>query len=383
MLSQSTLLVVQISFTLLITLLLSGVALTRDALAEQRLWALGNVVSCVGLAVGATETLPLWAHGALSYGLMGLGLSLVLRGLRKFCNGDLSNRSIAAISAIALLLPGYFAVIEPNFQARLLVTGIFFGALNLACAWTLWSRLRDAARKVMWASLLGFSGLATALIVRAVYIASTWRESANPENTDIVVSLTLLAIPIAQVSAGFGLIVMVAHRYAFKLNRLSMLDSLTGAYNRSAVERISLRTLNRARQSGRSISVAMVDADHFKNINDTYGHPVGDQVLQHLVGILSAQLRPGDLVVRYGGEEFMLLFDGLNSQGARQVAERLRKTVETTSVAIDGAGVINYCISIGFSCTDTHGFDLKKLIEISDGALYKAKHQGRNRVCEG
>ncbi|MDZ7937793.1 MAG: diguanylate cyclase, partial [Rhodoferax sp.] len=286
MLDLPTLLLVQICFTLLITLLLTSIALTGNASGEQRLWAVGNMVTCLGLAVGAAESLPVWVHGALSYGMMACGLALVWRGVCAFCGHGLSTRYVVLISVAGALLSGYFAVIDPILRSRLLVTGLFFGALNLACAWTLWSRLQDEARKVMWASLLGFVGLGVALIVRSLYIALPAFATAEVAQTDLVQSVTMLIIPIAQVSIGFGLIVMVTHRYAHKLNRLSMLDPLTGAYNRSGMERMALRTLNRARQAGRSVCVAMVDADHFKAINDQYGHPTGDIVLRHLVEVL-------------------------------------------------------------------------------------------------
>jgi diguanylate cyclase (GGDEF)-like protein len=96
--------------------------------------------------------------------------------------------------------------------------------------------------------------------------------------------------------------------------------------------------------------------------------------------MLMTQLRPGDLVVRYGGEEFLLVLDGLNVMLASQVAQRLRENVATAQVQVD-AVTLNYRISIGISCSDAQGFDLKKLIEAADGALYRAKQQGRNRVC--
>jgi diguanylate cyclase (GGDEF)-like protein len=380
MLNLPTLLLVQICFTLLMTLLLTGVALTGDALEEQRLWAVGNVIVCVGLAVGAAESLPLWMHGALSYGLMACGLALVWRGVCTFTGHSLSTRTILLVSVAATLLPGYFAVVDPSLRSRLLVTGVFFGLLNLACAWTLWTKLQDEARKVMWASLLGFLGLGCALIVRGLYIAVPQHDLADVAQTDLVQSVTLLVIPVAQVSIGFGLIVMVAHRYAHKLNRLSTLDPLTGAYNRTAMERLAMRMLNRARQAGRSVCIAMVDADHFKAINDNYGHPAGDKVLQHLVGLLVAQVRPGDLVIRFGGEEFLLVLDGLNLSGAGPVTERLRELVEMAEVDVEGVKV-TYQISIGVSCTDTQGFELKKLVDSADTALYQAKQQGRNRVC--
>ena len=94
----------------------------------------------------------------------------------------------------------------------------------------------------------------------------------------------------------------------------------------------------------------MVDADFFKLINDTYGHPAGDQGLVHLANILAAQVRPGDLVVRYGGEEFVLILDGFNLDTARLVAERLRRLIEASRVTT-GAGPVTYRVSMGVGRT--------------------------------
>ena len=104
-------------------------------------------------------------------------------------------------------------------------------------------------------------------------------------------------------------------------------------------------------------------------------------MLRHLVTLMLAQLRPTDLVVRYGGEEFLLVMEGVNLSVGLQVAERVRENVEFARVEV-GALTLNYRISIGLSCSDTHGFDLKKLVDCADRALYRAKQSGRNRVCE-
>ncbi len=381
MLHTTTLFVVQISITLLVTALLVAVAMATDALQEQRLWALGNTVTCLGLAIGVTTTLPLWVHGAVSYSVMALGLALVMRGLRQFCGKDFSDAKVAAISVLGLLLPLYFCLVQDSLQARLQITGLYFGSLNVWCAWILWHDLRDEARQVMWPSLAGFAALALSLFVRAGYL-STHTGMTGEYAIDTVFNFTLLAITLAQVSTGFGLIVMVAHRYALRLNRLSMLDGLTGAYNRGALERLALRTLNRARQSNRSVAVAMVDADHFKAINDRYGHPTGDAVLRHLVATINLQLRPADLVVRYGGEEFALVLDGLGSAAALAVAQRLCDLIAQTPVEVEGES-LRYAVSIGVSSTDTHGYDLLGLIAAADANLYQAKQAGRNRVCSG
>jgi diguanylate cyclase (GGDEF)-like protein len=126
--------------------------------------------------------------------------------------------------------------------------------------------------------------------------------------------------------------------------------------------------------------VALVDADFFKAINDTYGHPIGDQILIHLATTLTAQVRPGDLVIRYGGEEFVLVLDGSNEEATCRVAERLRHLIEDSRVPTN-SGDVRYRVSIGVSCTDKAGYSLNQLLIAADAALYRAKQEGRNRVC--
>ena len=380
MLNTSTLLLVQIGITVLTTLLLIAAALSTDALAEQRLWALGNVVTCLGLAVGNMTELAEVVHGGVSYALLGLGLALVLRGLRQFCDQTLTGHWLLGITVVTFLIPAYFATVQPNQTARLVATGFILGALNLACAITLVRGLQGSARAMMWIAVSGFGALGLALVLRSAYQLLTQASGPQALSTETLMAVTILVVSLAQVTIAFGLIMLVAHRYAEKLNRLTLLDPLTGTLNRLGMERMGQRVLIRSRQSMRSVAVALVDADHFKAINDQHGHPVGDQVLVHLANLLIAQVRPGDLVVRYGGEEFLLLLVGSGPESAFHIADRLRELV-TQAQVITPAGNIRYKVSIGVSNTEKSGYSLAQLILDADVALYKAKQEGRNRVC--
>ncbi len=374
MLSQQTLLITLAGFTLLTTVLLISAAMYSDAFAEQRLWAWGNVASCAGLLLGVCTGCPLPVHGVLSYGLLGFGLALVLKGLRVFCALDLSWRWIVGIAAASLALPGYFAWIDPGITARLVATGLIFGLLNGLCALTL---VRHAPGKISWVSVAGFTVLALSLLLRSGFLLL---HLANPlEIADEVTNISLLVAQLAQVCIMFGLMLMVTRRYAERLKILSTMDHLTGALNRSAVDVRGKRVLRRALQCHRSVSIIMLDADHFKLINDRYGHPAGDEVLRHLARLLTAQLRPDDFLARYGGEEFALVLDGLKLPEALVVAERLRRLVEAGSVAVD-SHCIQYTVSMGVASTDECGYDLTRLIGSSDRAMYQAKAAGRNRV---
>ena len=380
MLNYPTLLLVQIVFTTLTTLLLITAALHADALAEQRLWALGNVAASLGFAVGAMTRLPVLVHAGASYALIGLGLAIALRGLRQFCGLALSWNWVAAITFFSFLFPAYFAQVAPEKTARLIVSGLYLGALCWVCAFTILRGFQGSTRAVAWASAGGFSTVGLVMVSRAVYLLVEPVAAIHEETIETIAAISILAAAVAQVMVAFGLIMLVSHRYAEKLNRLTLLDGLTGALNRVGMAHMGRRVLARARQSQRSVSVAMVDADFFKSVNDTYGHPAGDQVLMHLANVLTAQVRPGDLVIRYGGEEFVLILDGSNQDTARFVAERLRALIAEAHVSTV-AGEIRYRVSIGVSCSDKIGYSLDQLVMKADAALYRAKQEGRNRVC--
>lgn len=380
MLHYPTLLLVQIGITALTTLLLVAASLSADALKEQRLWAIGNVVVCLGMAVGTLTSLPEIVHGGISYALIGLGLALILRGLRLFCDQDLAWTWIVGITLLAFLIPAYFAVVQQNQTFRLVVSCVYLGGINLMCAITLARGLHGIIRSTMWPSVGGFAVLGLSLVVRAAYLAIDTAKPMATQAVETYMGVTILVASLAQVAIAFGLIMLVSHRYVEKINRLTLMDGLTGTLNRIGLERLGQRILLRARQSQRSVCLAMIDADHFKKINDNHGHPAGDQVLIHLAALLMAQLRPSDLVVRFGGEEFVLILDGSNEETSYRVADRLRCLVEE-SVVIAGSVDIRYQISIGLSSSDKSGYLLQKLIADADAALYQAKQEGRNRVC--
>ena len=379
MLHLPTLLLVEVSVTLLMTLLMAIAALLAGDRPEQRWWALGNVVATLGLAVGAQTAAPDVVHAVLSYGLIGLGLGLVLRGLRLYCGEDLSLRWLFAIAGLALVLPAIFLWGLPSLSGRLIVTGAYFGLLNLACVAVLLRGVRDATRPVMWVSASGFLVLGLVLLLRALFLGWELSSPDAARNAELVMGLTLFVIPLTQVAIGFGMMLMIARRYAEELRRLSLTDKLTGAFNRAGLEGRGGRVLQRARMARRPVSLAMIDADHFKRINYSHGHPAGDAVLRQLADGLFNALRPGDLLARYGGEELVVLLDGTGLAGATQVAERLRRLVEAAPARHEALS-IPYTVSIGVASSEGQGHGLSELLACADKALYQAKQQGRNRV---
>ncbi len=171
---------------------------------------------------------------------------------------------------------------------------------------------------------------------------------------------------------------MVA-RLVTDLRRLSRHDGLTGLLNRRALEEALGAQVQRSRRGGEPFCVAMLDVDHFKRINDNWGHPVGDQALKHLSALLCVHMREVDRIARFGGEEFLLLLPGLTAAAAHPVAERLREMVAGAPLAA-GEGTIPMSISIGMAQWAGDAEDVSRLLVRADAALYAAKRQGRNRV---
>jgi diguanylate cyclase (GGDEF)-like protein len=162
----------------------------------------------------------------------------------------------------------------------------------------------------------------------------------------------------------------------------AMSDDLTGLWNRRMILNQLGSELNRARHECQPLSVAMVDIDFFKSVNDTYGHLAGDTVLRDVALSLRSQLRSYDFIGRYGGEEFLALLPGCDREASAEIARRMCQTVAGHPVQI-GDVEVPVTVSIGLSSTAEVEFDPDALIAAADSGLYRAKAGGRNQVIPG
>lgn len=161
-------------------------------------------------------------------------------------------------------------------------------------------------------------------------------------------------------------------------------DPLTKVYNRRYLDRRLEEEFARSKRYALDLSVLMLDVDHFKRVNDTYGHPAGDAVLSTLGSLLKASFRDLDIVARYGGEEFLVICTNTAIDGAALVAERVRQLIESHQIEMpDGSGAsqtIQIRISIGVAGLSASVGNKEELVQAADQALYRAKQEGRNRV---
>jgi diguanylate cyclase (GGDEF)-like protein len=168
-------------------------------------------------------------------------------------------------------------------------------------------------------------------------------------------------------------------QYHETIYRMTIIDGLTQIHNKRYLMETLEREIPRARRHARPLAVVMFDIDHFKGINDNYGHLAGDYVLKELATLVKSRLRPDDIVGRYGGEEFCALLPETSLSGAASIAEDLRRRVQERRFVFEGETIP---VTVSLGCAELAGDqDVLLLVKAADDKLYEAKRSGRNRVC--
>jgi diguanylate cyclase (GGDEF)-like protein len=172
-----------------------------------------------------------------------------------------------------------------------------------------------------------------------------------------------------------------------RLKQLGLTDPLTRVNNRRYFDQRLSEEVAAVQRRGTPLSCMFLDIDHFKQVNDTLGHQSGDQVLQEVALLINTQLRHSDILSRYGGEEFVVLLPDTADAVGREIAERIRSSIEQHRFKVSDSRVLDISISIGLACLDAHVTDMEMtlaaqaLVAGADQAVYRAKEEGRNRVC--
>jgi diguanylate cyclase (GGDEF)-like protein len=167
------------------------------------------------------------------------------------------------------------------------------------------------------------------------------------------------------------------------LRNQSIRDPLTGLFNRRYMEESLARELHRATRKQRNVALVMLDVDHFKDFNDTFGHQAGDSLLQELAGTLKSRVRAGDVACRYGGEEFALILSETDAHGAFKCMEHVQDEIRQYHLHLRGQALGPVTISAGVAVFPDHADGEEGLIRAADLALYRAKEEGRNKVLMG
>ncbi|MCL7929978.1 GGDEF domain-containing protein [Halomonas llamarensis] len=216
--------------------------------------------------------------------------------------------------------------------------------------------------------------LLQALLVFAQHVNGSWMTPAGLEAQWLLATLLIVALT----ANHFQLSLLL------RLYRQATHDALTGLLNRGAMERRLAEIEREEARIGKQVPYAllMLDIDHFKRVNDTYGHSVGDKVLREFARLIALQVRAGDFVARYGGEEFVVVLLGADTESATDVAERIRQAVEGAMLFDHDGNPVPVTTSVGVACPE-EPLGSEATLKIADDRLYHAKEGGRNRVCNG
>lgn len=351
--------------------------LQHRTLPALGLWGLAFGLGCVAIGlIGARGRISDLLSIVVANTFLALGYGVMWSAARKF-DGREAIIAAALAGAIvwvaAMAIPVWYA--SPVGRASLMMLiGMVY---TLLTAFELWSA-RESGLPSRWLAVALLLLHAAALPARVPFVAG-WVGTPMGNShllTFIVFESMLLAMAGAYL---FGS--LVRERIASGYKRAASIDPLTGVANRRSFLKQGNRLVQRAQSDGGAYCLLLFDLDRFKAINDEFGHAAGDDVLITFCEISIAQLRPGDLFGRVGGEEFACLLVGASSADAAIVAERIRFAFEGAEL-VNGQGTYGATVSVGLAAASTAHFDLSSLLLSADRALYRAKKAGRNRVVE-
>jgi diguanylate cyclase (GGDEF)-like protein len=245
-----------------------------------------------------------------------------------------------------------------------------------------WAIVRQGPRDALVACrfLAGMSVLAVATWITRIFVMMALLDgTAERERIDIVVSLFAIMQMVNGVGSTLALFWIDVRLMQAELSRVAFSDALTSLPNRRAIRSRFAEELSRAARGGQKFAVAVFDIDHFKRVNDTYGHALGDEVLKAVAKALTAAKRSEDVLGRIGGEEFLVILGQQSIDGAREAADRLRHAVAAAEVTV-GADRVPISVSGGVALYPEDGQDWDHLFATADRRLYAAKAGGRNRI---
>jgi diguanylate cyclase (GGDEF)-like protein len=342
---------------------------------EIKRWGWGIGAAALGffmLAIG--PLLPTWATHPIGNGAITATVLIFAGSVLNFEAPRVGPRwwlwpSLAVAAMVALTLG--------MRQLRLVCEALWFGGMLAYCAYRFWQAAKFSTLPAYQLIICGAVGASLAMFARAGVNAFFYDA---PLGNDWHGIFTFIAAYVMGTTWTIGYIMLQRDRAQALVRTMAMTDSLTGVYNRRMFFEVAQAELLRAQRESAKMTLFMIDIDHFKRVNDTHGHPVGDKVLQHVADVITDCLRVQDILVRYGGEEFCALIVSVNEAQALALAQRIRNEVANQPVTANGL-TIPITVSVGVaSAWPKELSSLHPLIAQADEAVYRAKNNGRNAV---
>lgn len=328
------------------------------------------VMALFGSALSASVIVLLNVAFALSYFEMGRAVSVFAQQPRS----RLSFLPVLAVAVISFL----FAVVWPQPDLRIALCELPFALLLYDVARAI-LRERRALRPPDYLTGALFLACAVLALMRGAF-EFLGAEVVARDTLVTMANIVFVSGAVLPMLGTIGFILMGVDRLNDDLTRLAMVDPLTGVYNRRTLAGLAQTAIANAARARTPLSLLAIDVDHFKRINDDFGHDSGDEALRHLVAFMKESLHPQHVLCRIGGEEFAILLPGADEQEACLTAERVRQHIAASAFSVHGH-TFRLHVSIGVATVDGETRDLAALLRVADHALYAAKRAGRNRVA--
>jgi diguanylate cyclase (GGDEF)-like protein len=341
-------------------------------------WGGAHLLRSLSVALyGMYGTFPNVISIDLAGALLFTSYGVTWTGARVF-EGRAPQPVALAAGAAAWILASQFAGVTDNSDIRNLLSAAIIAGFSWAAAYELWYGRAERLVSRWPAVLLLFAHGALFLLREPL---TTLLPQVGPRGELSTAWLTVLSPEalLFTISIAFVLLAMGKERAELGHKTAALVDALTGLANRRAFTQDAELIVRHQVLRGRPVAVFLVDLDHFKSVNDRYGHAAGDSVLRMFADVCTNKLRSSDLVGRLGGEEFAILLGDATRDNAFLVAERIRVAFEAASVTVEGQ-TISATISIGVAIIQDSTQNLSMLLGQADQALYRAKARGRNRV---
>ncbi|WP_075593775.1 GGDEF domain-containing protein [Pseudoalteromonas sp. PAB 2.2] len=320
---------------------------------------------------------PSFFHPAFANACYLAGHAALFSGVSK-CLYNRSMWGVVLIVFVGIFVMHFVPAMNESIELRIVVLYPMIAALDISAMLALWKHRKEEAGKAYYLLIILLFIFSAQQLFRG-YLLLT-----GIENTPWIEKHQLLNIGSLAVIAFYFLLtiafsVVVTWRKELALREYSLTDHLTGWYNRKALEVFANKELKRCIRNDTQLAFIVFDIDHFKSVNDQFGHILGDKAIAHVTTIAKQQLREYDQYFRLGGEEFAVLVSHISGQDVELLAQRIRKSVAKTPLILDDETVY-LTVSVGVAMLNPQETSWQTVLKRADDALYRSKHQGRNQV---
>jgi len=377
-----TLIMLSVAINLMVGGLLWAIYYLRGRQHYFLLWALACGAFAIGsLLAGARAFVDApWFTVFMAHAFLGLSPLFLLAGLERFARGathNIQQPRYVFRAALASYLIVLFAVFQNDPLSARLLTALFSAIIfSFAIYYLAFSASQPALPRRILQVLFALHGML--MIIQSLVIALNWM-GISQTNTDTILRLVLINHTLLATATVLVLPLLAFTRSESQLRALAEKDGLTELLNRRSFFQEGIRVFEKATTDGTPMAVLMLDLDHFKQVNDRWGHATGDAALQTVARILETELRDQDIIGRIGGEEFAIVLPLSGADSLQTITHRLLNAISHQGANVNGMP-LNLSASIGGIERTEHHNSFADLMLQADTALYRAKHKGRNRV---